>query len=282
MNDTIELLPVSSVMEFPNHPFCIREDEQMYELISSIKQFGILTPVIVRKTDDGKFHMVSGHRRLRACHILGIAKIPAVIKETDIDTATVMMVDSNLQRENILPSEKARAYKMKLDALKKQGFRTDLAYGHIVQKSDRKTTRDKIAETAPDSSAQIRRLIRLNNLIPQFLDLVDCKKIALLPAVELSYLKTHEQLWVLETVESELATPSLSQALRMKKLSSEGGLTEDAMLAIMTERKKPDRWNLVLPMNSLSKYFPANCPPEVMQKVIYRLLDRWSTASRKK
>lgn len=271
-NETVTMIPVRDILPFPNHPFRITEDAQMEQLTQSIAEFGVLNPVIVRKTNEG-FRMISGHRRKYACEVLEIEEIPALIRDLDDDMATILMVDSNLQREQLLPSEKAFAYRMKLEAMKRQGARNDLTSDQLGQKL---TTRGEIAETTSDSSTQIQRFIRLTYLIPEFLQLVDVGKLAFTPAVALSYLSEQEQMSVKMTMEIEQITPSLSQALRLKELSAHEKLSEDAIFAIMTEQKKPDAWNLSLPIERLSSYFPRNYTPKMMQETIFRLLIEWN------
>lgn len=273
--ETVVKIPIARLRPFPNHPFYVRDDEMMLQLVESIRQVGVLVPAIVRKTDDGFYQLISGHRRAHACERLELDELPCIVRDTDEYEATIMMVDSNFQREIILPSEKARAYKMKLDVLKRQGARTDLTSDPEEQKLKGKTSRDLIAENSPDSSAQIRRYIRLNELIPDLLRLVDKGMIALSPAAELSYLREQEQEMLKLTIDSEQATPSLSQAQRMKKLSKEGILTDDMILNIMMEQKKPDCWHLTLPMNRVAKYFPSTYTPQRMEETIYQLLDHW-------
>ena len=265
------MLPIKDLQPFPNHPFLVNDDDQMKQLTESICKMGVLTPVIVRKMPDESFQLISGHRRKYACEQLGIEDLPAIVREIDDDAATIMMVDSNFQREKILPSEKAHAYKLKLECIKHQGARNDLTSAQVEQKS-RPTSRQQIAENSPDSSSQIQRYIRLNELIPKLLDFVDEGKIALTPGVELSYLTSAEQELLFLTMETEQATPSLSQALRMKKLSQSSLLTDDMILAIMSEQKKADSWNLALPMNKLSKYFPNTYSTQKMEETIFQLL----------
>ena len=271
-NETVTMIPVRDILPFPNHPFRITEDAQMEQLTQSIAEFGVLNPVIVRKTHEG-FRMISGHRRKYACEVLEIEEIPALIRDLDDDMATILMVDSNLQREQLLPSEKAFAYRMKLEAMKRQGARNDLTSDQLGQKL---TTRGEIAKTTSDSSTQIQRFIRLTYLIPEFLQMVDVGKLAFTPAVALSYLSEQEQMSVKMTMEIEQITPSLSQALRLKELSANEKLSEDAIFAIMTEQKKPDAWNLSLPIERLSSYFPRNYTPKMMQETIFRLLIEWN------
>ena len=270
-----QTIAIEKLVPFRAHPFLVRDDEQMRFLTDSIRSIGILTPAIARPLEDGAYELIAGHRRKHACELLGLPSMPVIVRDISDDAATVMMVDSNLQREVILPSEKAKAYKMKLDALKRQGARTDLASDHVGQKLDRKTSREQIAEESRDSSTQIQRYLRLNKLIPELLRMVDDGKIALTPAVELSHLKAAEQRLLLTTIDSEQATPSLSQAKRMKVMSHEGTLTDDAILQIMMERKKPDAWRLTLPMDKIETYFPRSYTPERMEETILRLLEIW-------
>ena len=254
--ERITSVELKKLVPFRDHPFQVRDDEQMRMLTESVRNVGVLVPAIVRPLDDGSYELISGHRRAKAAELSGLSELPAIIRDADHDAATIMMVDSNFQREEILPSEKARAYKMKLDAMKRQGARLDLTSVQLGQKLEGKTSRDQIAENCPDSSTQIQRYLRLNELIQELLAMVDEGRIALTPAVELSFLTRKEQELLLLTIESEQATPSLSQAQRMKQLSKRGELTDDAILEIMTERKKPECWNLTLPMNRITKYFP--------------------------
>lgn len=244
----------------------------MRETVESIKEYGVLVPIIARPREEGGYEIISGHRRKRACELAGIETIPAVIRNIDRDTATIFMCDSNLQRENILPSERAAAYKMKMEAIKRQGARHDLTSSQVETKlrSD-----EIIAEQTGESRAQIQRYIRLTELQPELQQMVDDKKIAMTPAVEISYLKPEEQRILLTTIESEQATPSLSQAQRMKKLSQSGELTEDTILDIMMEQKKPERTDLIIPADILQKYFPRSYTPQQMQKVIEKLLAGW-------
>ena len=270
-----QTIAIEKLVPFRAHPFVVRDDDQMRLLIESISSMGILTPAIARPLEDGTYELIAGHRRKHACELLGLPSMPVIVRDISDDAATVMMVDSNLQREVILPSEKAKAYKMKLDALKRQGARTDLTSDQDGQKFDRKTSREQIAEESRDSSSQIQRYLRLNELIPELLRMVDDGKIALTPAVELSYLKAVEQRLLLTTIDCEQATPSLSQAKRMKVMSSEGTLTDDAILQIMMERKKPDAWRLTLPMDKIETYFPRSYTPERMEETILQLLEIW-------
>ena len=274
-SETITFIPIEKLIPFRDHPFQIRDDEQMKMITESIRSVGVLVPAIARPLPDGTYELISGHRRKRASEILGLPTLPVIVRDVDHDTGTVMMVDSNFQREEILPSERARAYKMKLDAIKRQGTRTDLTSAQVGQKLERKSSRDLIAENSPDSSSQIQRYLRLNELIPELLQMVDERKIALTPAAEISYLTKEEQEILFMTIDCEMATPSLSQAQRMKQISREGQLTDDMILQIMSEKKKPECWNLVFPMNKVSKYFPKSYTPKRMEETIYGLLEGW-------
>ena len=266
-------IPMAELHPFRDHPFSVREDQAMNEAVESIKEYGVLTPAIVRpRLDKGGYEIISGHRRKRACELAGLTAMPAIVRDLDDNMATIMMVDSNLQREDILPSERAQAYKMKLDALKRQGSRTDLTSPQVAAKfrSD-----DEVAKGEKISGDTVRRYIRLTELIPPLLQMVDQKKIAFTPAVELSYLKPEEQSLLVETIESEQATPSLSQAQRMKRLSQAGGLDEDSMLSIMLEEKKPEKYDLNLSGDKIRKYFPRSYTPRQMEDTIIRLLETW-------
>ena len=269
-------MPLSELYPFPDHPFQVRDDDSMKETVESIKEYGVLVPAIVRPRTDGGYELISGHRRKRACELAGLPTMPVIIRNLDDDAATIIMVDSNIQRENILPSERAKAYKMKLDAIRRQAGRPSKENSvQVGQNFQGKTSRDLLAKNSPDSSTQIQRYIRLNELAPQLQQMVDDKKIAMTPAVELSYLKPEEQTLLLDTIESEQATPSLSQALRLKNFSQEGHLNEDSMLAIMSEEKKPEKSDLTIKADKLQKYFPKSYTPQQMEQVIIRLLDGW-------
>ena len=272
MQKVIENIPLEKLKPFPNHPFKIREDEAMMETVESVKSFGVLQPAIVRLTKDGEYEILSGHRRKRACELAGRKTMPVIVRELSDDAAVIFMVDSNLQRENILPSERAAAYKMKLEAMKRQGMRTDLTSPQVASKlrSD-----DKVAKESNISGDTLRRYIRLTELQPELMKMVDEKKIAFTPAVELSYLKPDEQRMLIDTIESEQSTPSLSQAQRMKKLSQAGELNDDVMLSIMTEIKKHEKNEIRLSSDILEKYFPKNYTPQKMQEVIIKLLESW-------
>ena len=275
MQEVVESIALEKLKPFPNHPFKIREDEAMMETVESVKSFGVLQPAIVRLTKDGEYEILSGHRRKRACELAGRKTMPVIVRELSDDAAVIFMVDSNLQRENILPSERAAAYKMKLEAMKRQGMRTDLTSDQHGQKSVSKTSREMLAAENRDSATQIQRYIRLTELQPELMKMVDEKKIAFTPAVELSYLKPDEQRMLIDTIESEQSTPSLSQAQRMKKLSQAGELSDDVMLSIMTEIKKPEKNEIRLTSDILEKYFPKNYTQQRMQEVIIKLLESW-------
>ena len=266
--EKVEEIALSELHPFPDHPFNVREDDSMRETVESIKEYGVLSPAIVRPREGGGYEMIAGHRRKRACELAGLETMPVIVRDLDTDTATIFMVDSNLQRENILPSERAKAYKMKLEAQKRQGRRTDLTCGQVGHKS-----REAVSDT--ESGRTVQRYVRLNELSPPLQQMVDEKKIAITPAVELSYLKAEEQALVLETIESEQATPSLSQAQRMKKLSQAGELNEDTMLSILTEEKKPIKEDLTISGETLRKYFPRSYTPRQMEDTIIKLLASW-------
>ena len=265
-------LPLEELFPFPEHPFRVLDDDAMRDTAESVKQYGVLVPTIVRPREDGGYEIVSGHRRHRACELAGLETMPCIIRDMDDDAATIIMVDSNLQRENILPSERAKAYKMKLEALKRQGARTDLTSAQVGQKLEWSVK--QVASEAGESKSQVQRFVRLNELAQPLLEMVDDKKIAFNPAVELSYLKPKEQELLLTTMESEQATPSVSQAKRLKKFSQEGHLTEDSMLAIMSEEKK-DVDKLTLSGDTLKKYFPHTYTPQQMEDTIIKLLEQW-------
>ena len=254
-------IPLSELHPFKDHPFKVKDDDAMMETADSIRQYGVLVPAIARPDPNGGYELVAGHRRHRASELAGKETMPVIVRDLDDDQATIIMVDSNLQRESLLPSERAFAYKMKLEAIKHQGARTDLTSAQVGPKL---TAAEKIAENSPDSKSQIKRFIRLTELIPELLDMVDEKKIAFNPAYELSFLKPEEQQMLLDTMDYEQATPSLSQAQRMKKFSQEGKLSEDVMLAIMSEEKKGDLDKVTLTGDTLRKYFPKSYTPQRM------------------
>ena len=273
--EEVQNILLSQIHPFPEHPFQVRDDELMQQTIDSIQQVGILTPVILRPDDAGGFEMISGHRRLYAAGLAGLETIPAIVRNMTDDEAIIFMVDSNLQRETILPSERAKAYKMKMDAIRRTAGRPSKNSVQVGQNFDGRTSRELLAESSPDSPSQIRRYIRLNELDPALLKMVDDGKIGLTPAVELSFLNPQEQTMLLDTIDSEQATPSLSQAQRMKKLSGEGKLSDDTMLSIMMEQKKPENWNLTLPMDRIRKFFPRSFTPQQMENTILKLLEAW-------
>ncbi len=268
-------IPLEQLYPFRNHPFKVIDDERMLDTAQSIKEYGVLVPAIARPRTEGGYELVAGHRRKRGCELAGLTTMPVIVRELDDDAATIVMVDSNVQRENILPSERAFAYKMKLEALKRQGARTDLTSGQLDPKLKTKRTNALVAEQAGESVKQIQRFIRMTNLIPQLLDMVDTKKIAFNPAVELSYLTQKEQTELLDAMESEQATPSLSQAQRLKKFSQEETLSLAVMRAILSEEKKHDLDHVTLSTNTLHKYFPHSYTPQQMEKTILKLLESW-------
>lgn len=246
----------------------------MMETVESVKEYGVLVPIIARPMADGGYEIVSGHRRKRACELAGLNEIPAIVRDLDDDEAVIIMVDSNLQRENILPSERAKAYQMKLEAIKHQGERRDLTFRQLVGKLE---AADLIGQDTGESGRQIQRILRLNNLEPPLIDKVDAGKLAFTPAVELSYLKPEEQQWLDTALENTQQTPSLSQAQRMKRESKQGTLSEQGIMEIMTENKQtvPAKGSVVLPQEKLTKYFPRSYTTEQMEKVIFKLLDYW-------
>lgn len=271
--EKVRFLPIREIKDFPDHPFQVKDDDSMQALMDSIESIGVQTPVIARKIGENQYELISGHRRKHACEKLGIDVIPIIVREMSRDDAIIEMVDSNLQREHILPSEKAKAYKMKMDALKRQGQRTDLTCAPVEHKLQGEKTRDVVARESDESREQIRRYIRLNELTPQLLDMVDNDKIAFRPAVELSYLQEQEQKDLLETIESEDATPSLAQAIRMKELSREGKLDMDAIFSIMTEEKANQKEKIKIPMERLEKYFRRGTPPKEIEDTIVKAMD---------
>lgn len=268
----IAKINLSELHPFPDHPFGVRDDVAMEEMVESIREYGVLVPAIARPREDGGYELISGHRRKHACELAGIDTLPVIVKDIDRNAATIIMVDSNLQRENILPSEKAKAYKMKLEAIKRQGARHDLTSDQVGRKFE---SADLVAQQSSDSKTQVRRYIRLTELEPELQKMVDEGKIGMTPAVELSYLKPDEQKLLIDTIDSEQATPSLSQAQRMKRLSQEGKLNDDTMLGIMMEQKKPENWNLTLPMDKIKRYFPRSYTPQRMEETIIKLLENW-------
>lgn len=273
--EQIQRLALSKLHPFKDHPFRVLDDDRMMETVESVKEYGVLVPIIARPMADGGYEIVSGHRRKRACELAGLNEIPAIVRDLDDDEAVIIMVDSNLQRENILPSERAKAYQMKLEAIKHQGERRDLTSDQVGQKL--KVAVERVAENAGESKSQVQRFIRLNNLEPPLIDKVDAGKLAFTPAVELSYLKPEEQQWLDTALENTQQTPSLSQAQRMKRESKQGTLSEQGIMEIMTENKQtvPVKGSVVLPQEKLTKYFPRSYTTEQMEKVIFKLLDYW-------
>lgn len=270
--ERITQLPLAELHDFPNHPFKVRDDEAMQETTESIKQYGVLVPAIVRPREDGGYEIIAGHRRKHGSELAGLKTIPCIVREMDDATATILMVDSNIQRENILPSERAQAYKMKLEALKRQGVRNDLTSPQVAAKF---RADDEVAKDAGISGDTVRRYVRLTELAPELQQMVDDKKIGMTPAVEISYLKPEEQKMLLTAIDSEQATPSLSQAQRMKKLSQDGKLNDDTMLGIMMEQKKPETYSVTISGDKLRKYFPRSYTPQRMEETILKLLDGW-------
>lgn len=271
-------MPLSDLHPFEGHPFKVLDDELTEQTVESIKQIGVVSPLIVRPDPEGGFEILSGHRRLHAAQLAGLETVPVIVKEMDDDAAIIFMVDSNLQRENILPSERAFSYKMKLEAMKHQGQRGDLTSDQVGQKS---WAVNQLADDANESKTQVQRFIRLTNLIPEILDMVDEKKIAFNPAVELSYLKPSEQKEFLEAMDYAQASPSLSQAQRLKKLSQEGDCTLDAMCEVMNEIKKDELDHVTIKNEVLRKYFPKSYTPKQMQDTIIRLLEKWQRSKQR-
>ena len=276
-------IPLAELHPFPNHPFHVRDDEAMQNTVDSIKEYGVLTPGIVRPREDGSYEIVAGHRRKHGSELAGLSDMPCIVREMDDDTATILMVDSNIQREDILPSERAQAYKMKLDAIRRKAGRpaknaeisTAGNCDQVGHNYDGKRSVQIVADEAGESKTQVQRYIRLTELQPELQQMVDDKKIAMTPAVELSYLKPEEQQMLLTAIDSEQATPSLSQAQRMKKLSQAGKLNDDTMLDIMMEQKKPEKCELTFSGDVLRKYFPRSYTPQRMQETIIKLLEAW-------
>jgi len=275
VNDSIEhvqSLPLKKLFPFKDHPFKVKDDEDMEKTVDSIKQFGVLNPVIVRPMDDDSFEIVSGHRRCHASELAGLESIPAIVRNLDDDAATILMVDSNLQRETLLPSERAWAFKMKLDAVKHQGLKRETTSSQVGMKIQ---ALDLIGQDTGDSRNQVHRYIRLTNLVKELLDMVDTKEIAFNPGVELSYLTKEEQKNFLEAMDYAQATPSLSQAQRIKKLSQDGICTLEAMCAVMSEEKKSELDHVTIKNDVLKKYFPKSYTPKQMEDQIIKLLDQW-------
>ncbi len=271
--ERVQEIPLSQLHPFKDHPFRVVDDERMTETAESIKDYGVLVPAIARPMPDGGYELISGHRRKRACELAGFETMPVIVRELDDDAAVIIMVDSNLQRENILPSERAKAYQMKMEALRHQGRRLESTSPQVGEKSGWAVT--QVAEEAGQSRSQVQRFMRLNSLVPGLIDMVDDKKVAMNPAVELSFLKPEEQEQLVETMETCQSTPSLSQAQRMKRFSQQGKLTGDVMEEIMSEEKKPPLDKVILTGEKIRKFFPKSYTPEQMEKVIIKLLETW-------
>ena len=270
--EKVREIPLAELHPFKNHPFKVLDDESMQRTVESIARFGVLSPAIARPSPDGGYELVAGHRRHHACELVGMETMPVIVRELDDDAATILMVDSNLQREIILPSERAFAYKMKLEAMRHQGERTDLTSRQVVGKLE---AADMLGKDTGESGRQIQRFIRLTELIPELLDMVDQKQIAFNPAVELSFLKPEEQKQLLEAMDYAQATPSLSQAQRLKKYSQEGKCTFEVMCTVMDEEKKTDLDRVIIKQDVLRKYFPKSYTPKQMEDTIIRLLEQW-------
>ena len=271
--EQVQQISIGELFPFKNHPFKVLDDESMQRTVESVEQYGVLSPLIARPRPEGGYEIISGHRRQHAAQLAGLDTLPVIVRQMDDDAAVLLMVDSNLQRENILPSERAFAYKMKLEALKNQGARSDLTSGQIVQKS--KLSIERVAEDAGEGYKTVQRFIRLTNLIPELLDMVDEKKIAFNPAVELSYLDESQQRDFLEAMNDTQNAPSLSQAQRLKKLAQEGHFSYDVAFAVMGEEKKDELDKVVIKNDTLRKYFPRSYTPKQMEDTIIKLLDQW-------
>ena len=271
--EQVQQIPIGELFPFKNHPFKVLDDESMQRTVESVEQYGVLSPLIARPRPEGGYEIISGHRRQHAAQLAGLDALPVIVRQMDDDAAVLLMVDSNLQRENILPSERAFAYKMKLEAIKNQGARSDLSSGQIVQKS--KLSIERVAEDAGEGYKTVQRFIRLTNLIPELLDMVDEKKIAFNPAVELSYLDESQQRDFLEAMNDTQNAPSLSQAQRLKKLAQEGHFSYDVAFTVMGEEKKDELDKVVIKNDTLRKYFPRSYTPKQMEDTIIKLLDQW-------
>ena len=271
--EQVQQIPIGELFPFKNHPFKVLDDESMQRTVESVEQYGVLSPLIARPRPEGGYEIISGHRRQHAAQLAGLDTLPVIVRNMDDNAAVLLMVDSNLQRENILPSERAFAYKMKLEAIKNQGARSDLTSGQIVQKS--KLSIERVAEDAGEGYKTVQRFIRLTNLVPELLDMVDEKKIAFNPAVELSYLDTNQQRDFLEAMNDTQNAPSLSQAQRLKKLAQEGHFSYDVAFAVMGEEKKDELDKVVIKNDTLRKYFPRSYTPKQMEDTIIKLLDQW-------
>ena len=271
--EQVQQIPIGELFPFKDHPFKVLDDESMQRTVESVEQYGVLSPLIARPRPEGGYEIISGHRRQHAAQLAGLENLPVIVRQMDDDAAVLLMVDSNLQRENILPSERAFAYKMKLEAIKNQGARSDLTSGQIVQKS--KLSIERVAEDAGEGYKTVQRYIRLTNLVPELLDMVDEKKIAFNPAVELSYLDEAQQRDFLEAMNDTQNAPSLSQAQRLKKLAQEGHFSYDVAFAVMGEEKKDELDKVVIKNDTLRKYFPRSFTPKQMEDTIIKLLEQW-------
>ena len=271
--EQVQQISIGELFPFKNHPFKVLDDESMQRTVESVEQYGVLSPLIARPRPEGGYEIISGHRRQHAAQLAGLDALPVIVRQMDDDAAVLLMVDSNLQRENILPSERAFAYKMKLEAIKNQGARSDLTSGQIVQKS--KLSIERVAEDAGEGYKTVQRFIRLTNLVPELLDMVDEKKIAFNPAVELSYLDESQQRDFLEAMNDTQNAPSLSQAQRLKRLAQEGHFSYDVAFAVMGEEKKDELDKVVIKNDTLRKYFPRSYTPKQMEDTIIKLLDQW-------
>lgn len=280
--EKVVMLNPADISDFPNHPFKVRQDEAMAEMVDSVKQYGVLVPALVRPKADGGYEMVAGHRRKCAATLAGITEMPCIVRNLTDDEATIIMVDSNLQRETILPSEKAFAYKMKLEAIKRQGERTDLTSSPLDKKLKGLTSAQQVSQKSGDSQPQIYRYIRLTELIPPVLDMVDSGKIAFRPAVELSYLSKEQQQSLYDTMECEDCTPSLAQAIKMKEFSRDGKLTEEVILSIMQEEKPNQREQFKMPKERISKYFAPGTPAQKIEDTIIKALELYRRRERQR
>ena len=273
--EQVQQIPIGELFPFKNHPFKVLDDEAMQRTVESVEQYGVLSPLIARPRPEGGYEIISGHRRQHAAQLAGLDALPVIVRNMDDDAAVLLMVDSNLQRENILPSERAFAYKMKLEALKNQGARSDLTCGQIGHKLNGAKARDIVADESGDNARNVQRFIRLTNLVPELLDMVDEKKISFNPAVELSYLDEAQQRDFLEAMNDTQNAPSLSQAQRLKKLAQEGHFSYDVAFAVMGEEKKDELDKVVIKNDTLRKYFPRSYTPKQMEDTIIKLLDQW-------
>ena len=280
--EKVVTLNPADISDFPNHPFKVKQDEAMAEMVDSVKQYGVLVPALVRPKADGGYEMVAGHRRKCAATLAGITEMPCIVRNLTDDEATIIMVDSNLQRETILPSEKAFAYKMKLEAMKRQGQRSDLTSAPLEPKLKGSRSNEELAASSPDSRSQIQRFIRLTELIPSVLDMVDSGKIAFRPAVELSYLSKEQQQSLYDTMECEDCTPSLAQAIKMKEFSRDGKLTEEVILSIMQEEKPNQREQFKMPKERISKYFAPGTPAQKIEDTIIKALELYRRRERQR